>query len=167
MISSMAGNKVSILYHKYKEARPIPFEEEEFISFLVFFPALLVAASDGVVDREEWRYCQKLAWGLVGSAQQEGKKKKIHHLTRIYRKEFVFLLQNLEEWEEEFLLALHDYLQSFPYAKKFISQTIYLFADASNGIYEEEQNTMEYLCMKLKLDEKDIRPFEELKEGRR
>lgn len=160
----MPENRISKLYHKYKKVRPVPFSEEQFTSFLAFFPVLLVAASDGVVDREEWRYCQKLAGGLVASYRQSDEAQSADVLTRLYRKEFVFLLSNLEAWEEEFLLALEVYFQLNPYAKKFVTQTVYLFADASEGICEDEQNTMEYLCLRLKLDQQDLQPFDELME---
>lgn len=160
----MPKNRILRLYHQYKKVRPVPFDEEQFTSFLAFFPVLLVAASDGVVDREEWRYCQKLAEGLVSSYPRYDKEHSADALTRIYRKEFVFLLSNLEEWEEDFLLALEEYFQLNPYAKKFVTQTVYLFADASEGICEDEQNTMEYLCLRLKLDQQDLQPFDELKE---
>lgn len=159
----MPENSISRLYRQYKKVRSVPFNEEQFTSFLAFFPVLLVAASDGVVDREEWRYCQKLAGGLVASYPGQPEGQGVDALTRIYRKEFVFLLSNLEAWEEDFLLALEEYFQLNPYAKKFVSQTVYLFADASEGICEDEQNTMEYLCLRLKLDQKDLQPFDELK----
>jgi hypothetical protein len=155
---------IAHLYHKYKKSREIPFSQEQFTSFIAFFPVLLVAASDGVVDREEWRYCQKLAGGLVASYGKTETPQEADALTRLYRKEFVFLLSNLEEWEEAFLLALEAYFQLHPYAKKFVTQTVYLFADASEGICEEEQNTMEYLCLRLKLDTNDLQPFDELEE---
>lgn len=160
----MSENRISRLYHRYKKLRPVPFSEEQFTSFLAFFPVLLVAASDGVVDREEWRYCQKLAGGLVSSYSRYGEEQNADALTRLYRKEFVFLLSNLEDWEEEFLLALEVYFKLNPYARKFVTQTVYLFADASEGICEDEQNTMEYLCLRLRLDLKDLQPFDELKE---
>lgn len=159
----MPENRIFKLYHQYKNVRSIPFDEEQFTSFLAFFPVLLVAASDGVVDREEWRYCQTLAGGLVASYGQYSEEQSADALTRLYRKEFVFLLSNLEDWEEEFLLALEVYFQLNPYAKKFVTQTVYLFADASEGICEDEQNTMEYLCLRLKLDQRDLQPFDELR----
>lgn len=155
----MSDSLISSLYRKYKEHRSISFNEEEFTSFLAFFPVLLVAASDGIVDREEWRYCQKLANGLVASFQEKDQEAKKQALNRQYRKEFIFLLSLIEEWEEDFLQALEEYFTQFPYAKKFVTQTVYLFADASNGICEEEMDTVEYLCIRLKLNKDDFQPF--------
>lgn len=162
--TTMSEVLVSSLYDKYVQERAVPLNEEQFISFLAFFPVLLVAASDGIVDWEEWRYCQKLAHGLVASFQEDDLSEDAQSLTRIYRREFIYLLSNLEEWEEEFLQALEVYFQEFPYAKKFVTQTLYLFADASDGVCEQEEDTMEYLCLRLKLDHKDFQPFDELRE---
>lgn len=152
------------LYQKYKEARSISLSQEQFTSFLAFFPVLLVAASDGIVDREEWFYCQKLAYGLGASYQKEDKPDERQLLTQLYRKEFAFLLSNLAVWEEEFLVALEGYFSQHPYAKKFVTQTAYLFADASNGISYEEHDKMAYLCRRLQLNTDDLQPFDELKE---
>ena len=160
----MSYTNLNSLYLKYKEARAISFNQEEFTSFLAFFPVLLVAASDGIVDRDEWLYCQKLAYGLGASFQKEESVAERDLLSRLYRKEFAFLLSHLSAWEEEFLLALEDYFERHPYAKKFVTQTAYLFADASNGICEEEHTKMEYLCRRLRLDTEDLQPFDELKE---
>lgn len=160
----MFDNKVSSLFLKYKAHRSVSFDEEQFTSFLAFFPVLIVAASDGIIDREEWGYCQKLATGLVASFQDNKQAEANEDLKRQYRREFIFLLSKLEDWEEEFLQALEEYFDQYPYAKKFVSQTIYLFADASNGICEEEQDTMDYLYRRLKLDKEDFEPFGFLKE---
>lgn len=155
---------ISGLYQKYKEARALSLSQEQFTSFLAFFPVLLVAASDGIVDREEWFYCQKLAYGLGASYQEEDEPNDRQFLTQVYRKEFAFLLSNLAEWEEEFLTALEGYFGHHSYAKKFVTQTAYLFADASNGICHEEHDKLAYLCRRFQLNTEDLQPFDELKE---
>lgn len=159
----MSDNLISSLYLKYKQHRPVTFDQEQFTSFLAFFPVLLMAASDGIVDRDEWRYCQRLASGLVASFRQEEEAEINEVLSREYRKEFMFLLSNLEEWEEDFLQALEEYFIQNPYAKKFVAQTVYLFADASDGISEDEVDTMDFLCIRLKLSKDDFQPFGLLK----
>ena len=112
----MYQTAITGLYQKYKEARAISLSQEQFTSFLAFFPVLLVAASDGIVDRDEWLYCQKLAYGLGASYQKEDNPDDRQLLTQLYRKEFAFLLSNLSVWEEEFLLALEGYFGQHPYA---------------------------------------------------
>ncbi len=150
------------LYEKYKKNRRTSFNQEQFTSFLAFFPALLMAASDGIVDREEWDYCRKLAFGLGDSFRETDDPEQHEALTQAYRKEFAYLLSHLSAWEEEFLQALECFFWNYPYAKKFVTQTAYLFADASNGISVEEHNKMAYLCRRLQLDVADLQAFDEL-----
>jgi hypothetical protein len=117
------------LYQEYTRERNIELTEEQFGSFMAFIPALLVAASDGMVDKDEWLYCKKLASGL-GNSFSEGENEEAHeNLTLIYRYEFKFLLKNLDRWEESFIKALKPYLKENDYAKEFVNETIYLFAD--------------------------------------
>ena len=150
------------LYKKYTESRGLFFSLEQFTSFLAFFPALLVAASDGIVDREEWFYCRKLAFGLGSSYRETNGPEQDVELTQVYRKEFAYLLSHLPNWEEEFLQALECFFHLHPYAKKFVAQTAWLFADASNGISEEENGEMAYLCRRLQLGETGFQVLDEL-----
>lgn len=158
----MPEKPILSLYKKYTRSRNLFFSLEQFTSFLAFFPALLVAASDGIVDREEWFYCRKLAFGLGASYREIDGPEQDVELTQTYRKEFAYLLSHLSSWEEEFLEALECFFRLHPYAKKFVSQTAWLFADASNGISEEENVKMAYLCRRLQLDGADLQAFDEL-----
>ena len=56
------------------------------------------------------------------------------------RDEFKYLLQHLEDWESKFLSALKAYLQQHPFVREFISETLYLFAEASHGVSQEEMD---------------------------
>lgn len=105
----MSASRITTLFQKYKTHRLISLTEEQFTSFLAFFPVLMIAASDGIIDREEWIYCQKLAYGLVASFQEDSNSKANADLKCQYRREFIFLLSKLEDWEEDFLQALEEY----------------------------------------------------------
>jgi hypothetical protein len=141
---------VRALYLEYTKERNIELTEEQFGSFMAFIPALLVAASDGMVDKEEWMYCKKLASGLGNSFSEDDENEEAHeNLTLIYRYEFKFLLKHLDRWEKPFLQALKPYLEENDYAKEFVGETIYLFASASQGISQEEMN-------KIKLFEQEF-----------
>lgn len=122
-----------------------------------------MVASDELTDREEWVFCRKLAYGLVASFQEENPAEANDALKRLYRREFIFLLCKPEEWEEEFLQAPEEYFIQYPYVKKFVSQTMYLFADASNGISDEEHDTQDCLFNRLN-PEGRFKPFGLLKE---
>ncbi|MEM7548756.1 MAG: hypothetical protein AAF363_03730 [Bacteroidota bacterium] len=143
-------NSVAELYKDYTQERKIDLSPEQFASFLAFYPALLVASSDGIVDKEEWLYCKKLASGLGNSFSRDDSEEDHENLTLIYRYEFRYLLKNQEIWEERFLKVVKEYLSENSYAKEFVNETIYLFADASNGISQEEMDTIN--CLEIKLD---------------
>lgn len=160
----MPNQQIAELFQHYQRVRQIPLSIDQFTSFLAFFPALLIAASDGIVDREEWHYCQCLAQGLGHSYREELNAEEAHKLTMLYRQEFAYLLKHLSSWEEPFLETLENYFEENRYAKKFVSQTTWLFADASNGISTEEEDKMTYLHKRFGLDLNDMCPFDELKD---
>jgi len=139
------------LYREYTEERFLEMSEQQFASFLAFFPALLVAASDGIVDREEWLYCKKLASGLGNSYKEGDSEEAAENLTLLYRGEFKYLIKNLEAWEQKFLTALEAYLTENPQAKEFVSETLYLFAEASSGVSQREMDKINYLEKTLDL----------------
>lgn len=145
------NSTIGQLYKDYTAVRNIELDGEQFASFMAFFPALMVVATDGIVDREEWQYCKKLAAGLGNSYSNGKHAEESENLTLIYRGEFRFLLKNLKTWEDRFLEALREYFPQNDYVKRFVSETLYLFADASNGISQDEMDLINYLEMKLDL----------------
>jgi len=147
----MSDDKIRQLYTDYTSVRNIELDEEQFSSYMAFIPAVMVAASDGIVDREEWNYTKKLSGGLGSSYSHERFQDETENLTLIYKGEFKYFIKHQEEWEDRFLDALKDYFAKNEYAKKFVSETLYLFADASNGISQEEMDLINYLEMKLEL----------------
>lgn len=161
LLQFMPNTQIRQLFQCYQQEREAPFSLDQFTSFLAFFPALLIAASDGIVDREEWQYCQQLAQGLGYSYREELAPEDTAKLTLLYRQEFVYLLKNLEHWEEPFLQALESFFRHNLFAKKFVSQTTWLFADASEGVSLEEETKMRYLCRRFDLDQEDMQPFDD------
>jgi len=142
----MPRNDVLYLYREYTKKRFLDLTEDQFGSFLAFFPTLLIAASDGIVDKEEWLYVKKLASGLgIAFSDSDMSGDKAENLTLIYKNEFRYLLKNLDEWELKFLVALKSYLKYNGHAKQFVSETLYLFAEASEGISQEEMDKINYL----------------------
>jgi len=148
----MAKEVVEKLYNQYKSERNIELNVEQFESFLAFFPALLVVASDGIVDKEEWLYCRKMASGLGNSFSEDSMSMdETKRLTEIYRSEFRYLLDYLNQWEELFLDTLKKFLDENSYAKEFVNETAHLFAHASDGISAEERDTISILEKRLDL----------------
>lgn len=146
----MRENIVADLFRDYKRHRHTRLTQEQFASFLAFFPSLLVVASDGIVDKEEWLYCKKLAKALGHSFSDDMVDEQ--YLTSVYKREFGYLLKNLPAWESRFLSTLKQYLIVNQYAKQFVIDTLYLFADASNGISESEQLKIKYIKEVLSIE---------------
>lgn len=150
----MGENIVADLFRDYKNHRRTRLSQKQFASFLAFFPSLLVVSSDGIVDKEEWLYCKKLAKALGHSFSDENlNEEESKSLTSIYKGEFGYLLRNLISWESKFLETLKQYLLVNEYARQFVIDTLYLFADASNGISESEQLKIKYIKEVLSIDE--------------
>lgn len=150
------ASKMDELYEEYVKARFIRVNKEQFIYIVNLLPALLVVLSDGIVDREEWTTVKKLS-KILGNefATDDLGEEKEENLTLIYRSEFRYLLKSREQWEEKFILALKDYFKENESSKDFVLETMYLFANASDGISEEEDEVIYSLCTRLGINEED------------
>jgi len=142
------------LFRLYKEHRQVRFNEDQFATFVIFFPTLLVVTSDGVVDIEEWDFVKQLTKFLANTYREEGlNSAEVDDLNTGYLEETSYLLKNLKNWEVRFLKALRDYLEENPEAKGTILDTIYLFAEASSGTSPQEEAKINFLKGELKLEE--------------
>ncbi len=141
------------LYSEYSKERNIKLNKEQFVYLINLYPALRVALSDGILDKEEWITVKRLA-KILGDefASEDFGEEKEENLMLIYKAEFRYLIKNLEEWEPRFLNALKDYFKENEPSKEFVLETMYLFAHASDGLSKEEESTIDYLTSQLGLD---------------
>jgi len=141
------------LYSDYTQKREIELSREQFVYIVNLFPALLVVLSDGIVDKEEWSTVQKLA-KILGNefATDDLGEEKEENLMLIYKNEFRYLLKNRDTWEDTFMNALKDYFLENDSSKEFVLETMYLFANASDGVSEVEDETIEFLTKELDLE---------------
>ncbi|GAA4837024.1 hypothetical protein [Algivirga pacifica] len=133
------------LYNAYKTETATPLTEEQFEKLLLYFPCLLIVASDGVVDDEEWYYVNYLARFI---AQREIGMEDIEEMEKykaIYLKEMQYLCNHLGNWKESFLMKLKEYLDLHLHLKDDLEDIMVDFAEASDGISEEESKMMDYL----------------------
>lgn len=146
----MSTSAMDQLFSDYLKERNIKINKDQFIYIVNLLPALLVVLSDGIVDREEWTTVKKLA-KILGNefATEDLGVDKEENLTLIYRSEFRYLLKSREQWEERFLDALREYFKENESSKDFVLETMYLFANASDGISEEEDEIIVKLCGRL------------------
>ena len=146
-------SKIEELYQDYKKERNIQINKEQFIYVVNLFPALLVVLSDGLIDSDEWNIVKKLA-KILGKefATEDLGMEKEENLTLIYRAEFKYLIKHREQWELRFIEALKSYFKENSSSKEFVLETMYLFANASEGISDEEDKVIEQLSKELGLE---------------
>jgi len=146
-------SKIEELYQEYKQLRNIQINKEQFIYVVNLFPALLVVLSDGLIDSDEWNIVKKLA-KILGKefATEDLGMEKEENLTLIYRAEFKYLIKNREQWEVRFIEALKSYFKENASSKEFVLETMYLFANASEGISDEEDKVIAQLSKELGLE---------------
>jgi tellurite resistance protein len=145
------------LYKDYTNERFIQLNEEQFVYLVNLFPALRVVESDGIVDSDEWSTVKRLA-KILGKefASEDLGEEKEENLMLIYRSEFRYLVKNLDKWEEPFLNALKEYFEENESSKEFVLETMYLFANASDGISDEEDAVIVKLIDYLGLENTTI-----------
>lgn len=144
------------LFAEYKEANRRALTKEQFDSMVMFFPSLLVVASDGVVDEEELIYVNYLGKFMADSLKDELTSEQRDLLEEQYVKELGFLLDHLSEWEPKFVAALKAYLAQHAEAKEDLVDILYLFAEASDGLSEEEEEKIEELKQILDLQDVEL-----------
>jgi len=140
------------LYFEYTKVRNIDINKEQFIYILNLYPALLVVLSDGIVDGDEWKTVKKLAT-ILGKefATTDLGLEKEENLTLIYKSEFKYLLKSRTQWERKFLDTLKEYFTKNHSSKEFVLETMFLFANSSNGISIEEDKMIDSLTEELGL----------------
>jgi tellurite resistance protein len=138
------------LYLEYTEARRLNLSYEQFSAFVTFYPALLVAHTDGTVDDKEWQFIRALADDLIRiSSRKDICKEEIKDLQLLFFNEFKYLICHFDQWERKFMKTLKRHLIEKPEEKAAVMKIIYMLADASDGICEKESVMIEHLSHEL------------------
>lgn len=141
------------LFAEYRKISGSKLNNEQFSTLVMFFPALLVIASDGVIDQEEWIYVKYLSKFMTDTYKKEKTEQELAELNQAYYSELEFLIDHLDVWEGRYVEALGKHLNEFPGQKETVMETLHLFAEASDGESEEEAEKIEELSKKLQLEE--------------
>lgn len=136
------------LFEEYKKSRKIDLSLDQFTYILNLYPSLIVCMCDGVLDDGEWEGILRTAKGL---AMEYASGEEMDKLEQAFRTEFRYLLDNIEKWQKKFLNALKNHIQDSDADKEFVLESMYLFANAADGISEIEQETIEMLSDRLGL----------------
>ncbi len=149
----MSSFTIPDLYIEYTEKRNLNFTYEQFAVFAMFYPALLVANTDGEVDEKEWDFLQLLANGLVSlSVRDNASREEIKDWQNLFFSEFQYLIGNFDLWERKFIKSLKRHLNEKPAEKEAVLRVIYMLADVSGGICEKESVMIEHLVHELGIE---------------
>lgn len=144
--------QVEQLLDEYRKVRHIDLSLDQFTYILNLYPSLIVCMCDGVLDKEEWEGVLRLAKGLAMEYGDNKSDDDMEKLEQSFRTEFRYLLDNIDKWQKKFLNALKNHIQGSQYDKEFVLESMYLFANAADGISAIEQETIEQLSDRLALE---------------
>lgn len=138
------------LYEEYTHTRRINLSYEQFGMLIMYYPALLVAKTDGEIDEHEWSTLQNLANQLVAQTlSADADQEEVRDYQRLFFDEFRYLTDYLDVWDRKFMKALKYLIAEHPEAGDTVANVIYSLADASQGICEKENIMIEYLRSEL------------------
>lgn len=140
------------LYIEYIKSRKIKIPEDQFNYLAKLYPALLVCMSDGVLDKEEWDGIIMATRGLSSEFVKSPEDNR-DMIAMSFRTEIRYLLDNVDKWSKKFLNALHASIQDNKLDQEFIMETMYLFANITDGISDEEQEAINKLAHRLEIDQ--------------
>ncbi|KXX70180.1 hypothetical protein [Flammeovirga sp. SJP92] len=140
------------LYTRYNSLNNVELSREHFQTLFIYFPCLLIVASDGVVDDEEWVFVKYLAKFMAESYKSSLTRTELENLQKVYYNELEYLVNNLEQWKDPFLDTLKGYLEQNDDEKDDILDILHLFADASDGVSDDEEEAIEEISKRLNLE---------------
>lgn len=149
---TLMKSQAELLLEEYKKVRNIDLPLDQFTYILNLFPSLIVCMCDGVLDKEEWEGVLRIAKGLTMEYGDNLSDEELEKLEVSFRTEFRYLLDNIDKWQKKFLNALKNNIKGNEYDKQFVLESMYLFANAADGISEIEQETIKSLTERLALE---------------
>ncbi len=144
-------SQAELLFNEYKKVRNVDLTLAQFTYLLNLYPSLIVCMSDGVLDKEEWEGVDKLAKGLTLNFSDDLEPEEVVRMEQKFRTEFMYLIENLEKWQKKFLNALKNHISQSKLDKEFVLESMYLFANAADGISDVEQQAIDMLSDRLAL----------------
>lgn len=147
-MNALPKTQPEVLFDEYRQIRKVDISLTQFFYILNLYPSLLVCMSDEILDREEWDSILKMAKSLAVSAENGQEQKR---LELVFQKELKYLLENAGQWEKKFLNTLKAHVAQSREDKEFVLESMYLFANAANGISDVEREKIEVLSDRLSL----------------
>ncbi len=142
---------VSTLHQAYTHESKCELDEEQFVTLLTFYPAMLVVAADGEIDTEEIIYVKHIA-KFMADSYGESQSQQVRLLEKQFYIGLIFLYEQQDQWKAPFLQVLHDYLQRIPLLKENIAEVMLMFADSSQRVSEHENRVIKEVANFLAID---------------
>lgn len=140
------------LYLHYKEQHPTKLNYEQFGALASFFPTLLLIHSDGIIDKQEAIYIEKLSVSLSNLFREEcSSEGALKVLQTEFKTQLEYLLNHMEEWQDTFLDTLKIHLAQNPESKYLIANAVEIFAVAAQKNKAEEVNMLQHIRERLEL----------------
>jgi hypothetical protein len=149
---TIGNHTIASLHEAYSKESKCELTQEQFVTLLTFYPALLVVCSDGEIDHEEEIYVKHIAKFMANSYADTHNGQQIG-LEKQFYKNLSFLQNRSADWELPFLQTLKAYLQEIPLLKANIVEVMFMFADSSEGISEAELLFIKDVAKQLDIDE--------------
>ncbi len=149
----MQHTRISELYVRFKAETATQLPENQFSTFVIFFPALLVVMADGEIDDDEWFYVENLAEFMARAHYEDSPNEDLRGShTQVFLKEIEKIIPLLNHWESPFLDTLAAVLFDNPEYKEDIVELLEVFADSSEGTSDTEKERIEFIANRLELD---------------
>jgi len=147
----MKSAEIDSLYARYCAEVPCQLNSRQFGTMVMFFPSLLVIASDGEIDQEEKLYIDYLAKFMADTFKHEAGEQATEKLQQEYYQQLNYLLGQLKTWEHLFVQALGEYVLQHPEMQHEVLDILHLFAQASEGESADEKQKIDVLKEQLHL----------------
>lgn len=146
-----SSHTIATLHESYIQASGCVLDQEQFVTLLTFYPAMLVVGADGTIDEEESIYVKHIA-KFMANNYGESHSQEVRLLEKQFDAGLHFLYEHQAQWEMPFLEVLHDYLQEIPLLKENIVEVMLMFADSSHRISTQEDKVIREVAHLLAID---------------
>ena len=146
-------NNVSVasLHETFIQESKFALDEEQFVTLLTFYPALLVVAADGYIDEDEKVYVKQIA-KFMANSYDSPQGENVKPLENEFFQSLMYLHEKEPYFKESFLHVLHEYLSALPDLKDNIAEVMMMFAHSSDDISREEDLIIREIAEKLEMD---------------
>lgn len=145
----MNNQKLLELFVQYEHVRNTNLTSSQFKDLLRLYPSLKICLADGVLDVAEWQGLLNMASAM--SAEFTENDGYYQEMLQLLNQELLYLMGNMRQWDTLFMDALEDYLYDHSDEKQFVEESMYLFANAADGISRVESFTIGQISQRLGL----------------